>query len=129
MSITAITGGQFTVTVGATAFTSVVTGGGISHTATTQRVKTLTDVAMGQSDDMWSADLSHILDDETGGLYGALNTAMTAHTPLAVVIVGSDTKWTGAAIYIDDCSLTYTADGIAVCTTKMQGPLVVADNP
>lgn len=129
MSITAIAGGTFTVTVGAAAFTSVVTGGGISHTATTQRVKTLSDNAYSQTDDMWTADLSHILDDETAGLYGALNTAMSAHTPLAVVIVGGDSKWTGAAIYVDDCSLTYTAEGIAVCTTKMSGPFILADQP
>lgn len=129
MPVTAIAGGSFTVTVGATAFTSVVTGGGISHTATVQRIKTLTDVAYAVTDNMWSADLTHILDDETAGLYGALNTAMTANTPLAVVIVGGDSKWTGAAMYIDECSMTYTADGIATCSTKMSGVLVLADQP
>lgn len=129
MPVTAIAGGSFTVTVGAVALTSVVTGGGISHTSTVQRIKTLTDVAYAMTDEMWSADLTHILDDETGGLYGALNTAMTAKTPLAVTIVGGDSKWTGAAMYVEDCSMTYTADGIATCTTKMSGPLVLADQP
>lgn len=129
MPVTAIAGGTFTVTVGAVAFTSVVTGGGIGHTSTVQRIKTLTDVAYAMTDNMWTADLTHILDDESSGLYGALNTAMTAQTPLAVVIVGGDSKWTGAAMFIEDCSLTYTADGIATCTTKMSGVLVLADQP
>lgn len=128
MAVTTVTGASFTVTIGATAYTSQITDGTIVQTPTISRIKTLGDVAYPQTDKESSASLNFLLDDETG-LYGALNTASLTGASLSVSIVGGDIKWTGTMYVNGDLSVSYAADGVATCSASFVGALTVADAP
>ncbi len=127
MPVVSVAGSQFTVTIGATAYSAQITGGTITTTSTITRTKTLSDVAYPQTDLMYEAALDYLYDEETG-LYGAINTAMQTGTGLTVAIVGGDAKWTGT-MYATGNEVKFAADGIAEASVSLTGSLTLADNP
>ena len=120
-----ITGAQFTVTVGAVAYSAQVTSGTITTTPTVTRTKTLSGVAFDQTDLNSTVSIEYLYDDNTG-LYDALQTAITAGTALAVSIHGATGVWTGAAMWPDSADVTFDAAGIATATVNFQGDLTFA---
>jgi hypothetical protein len=128
MATVSVTGAQFTVTVGATAYTAQVTAGTITAANTVNNVRVLdTTKVYYNSDRDWTVGLEYLFDDEAA-MYGAINTAGAAGTPIAVAIVGNDTKWTGT-LYVVSNNVSYDATGLATVSASFTGTLVVADNP
>lgn len=127
MSVTAIKGSQFTVTIGATAYSGQVTGANINRTTPVTSIPTLGDMAYVSGPSDWAVAVDFLYDEETG-LYGALNTAQGAGTGLSVAIVGGDAKWTGT-MYVSDASVQVTADGVATASANFVGSLTLADAP
>jgi 2-succinyl-5-enolpyruvyl-6-hydroxy-3-cyclohexene-1-carboxylate synthase len=64
--------------------------------------------------------------DENTGLFDALQVAIAAGTPVAVVVTSAVGSWTGAAMHIESAETTFAADGIATCTTSLTGSVVFA---
>jgi len=127
MAATAIAGAQFTFTINSTAYSGQITGGTITRETPITRIKTLTDVANPNTDDMWSMDAAFLYDEETG-LYGALNTAQGSGSAVTVAIVGGDAKWTGS-MNVASSAVTYAADGVATVAASFMGTLTLADAP
>lgn len=120
-----ITGKQFTVKVGTTDYSTVITAGNVSGTATSDTIQTLAGtetVSQGPED---TASLEFLYDGATG-LYKVLRDAYAAGTPLAIEIVGDDGKHTGSASIVSSLSLDYPADGAATCSVEMSGLLTFA---
>lgn len=127
MAVVTIAGSQFTVTVGATDYSSQVTGGTITHTPTITRTKTLGDMSYKLSDAVHEVQADFLYDEETG-FYGAINTAAVAGTALTVSIVGGDAKWTGS-LYVTGNEVKFAADGVATASATFIGALTLADAP
>jgi hypothetical protein len=120
-----ITGAQFTVTVGAVAYSAQVTSGTITTTPTVTRTKTLSGVAFDQTDLNSTLAIAYLYDDNAG-LYDAIDTAITAGTSLAVSVHGATGVWTGATMWPDSADVTFDAAGIAMANVNFQGPLTFA---
>jgi len=128
MATVSVTGAQFTVTSGATAYTAQVTAGTITAANTVNNVRVLdTTKVYYNADRDWTVGVEYLFDDEAG-MYGAINTAGAAGTPIAVLIVGNDCKWTGT-LYVVTNNVSYDAMGLATVSASFNGTLVVADNP
>jgi len=125
MAVVSITGAEFTVTVGATAYTDQVTSGTVTTTPTITRTKTLGGVAFNQTDLNSAVSLEFLYDDNTG-LFDALQTSIAAGTSIAVSIVGDTGTWTGSAVWIDSCEASFEAAGVATCTVSFTGDLTFA---
>jgi len=120
MAVVSVAGAAFTVQVGAVQYEDQITTGTITTTPTIIRTKTLSDVAFNQTD-LNSAISLDFLYDENGGIYDALQTAISNALPVAVSVESAVGVWTGSAMYIDSADITFDAAGIAMCTVSAQG--------
>ena len=127
MAAVSVAGAAFTVEVGtpAVAYEDQITSGTVTTTPTIVRTKTLSSVAFDQTD-LNSTMALEFLYDENTGLFDALQTAIAAATPVAVVVSSAAGSWTGAAMYIESAEVTFAADGIATCSTSFTGSVVFA---
>ena len=80
-----VAGAAFTVDIGGTQYECQITSGTIETNPTILRTKTLSCVAYDQVDLISSVSLDFLY-DESAGMYEALQTAITAATPVAVTI-------------------------------------------
>ncbi len=126
MPTVSIAGADFTVTVGAVAYSAQVTTGTVTTTSTITRTRTLgPGNAFTQTDLISAVTLSFLYDEETG-LFDALQTAADAGTGLAAVVAGGGGTWTGAAMYVESVDTTFDATGVATCSTSLTGELAFA---
>jgi hypothetical protein len=127
MAAISVAGAAFVVEIGTPAvqYEDQITSGTITTTPTIVRTKTLSDVAFDQTD-LNSTMSLEFLYDEASGIYDALQTAIAAATPVAVVVSSAVGSWTGAAMYIESAEVTFAADGIATCSTSFTGSVVFA---
>lgn len=125
MAVVSVAGAAFTVQVGATQYEDQITTGTITTTPTIVRTKTLGDVAFDQTD-LNSAISLDFLYDENSGIYDALQTAIAGATSVTVTVESATGVWTGTAMYIDSCDVTFDAAGVATCTVSMQGTVTFA---
>lgn len=125
MPAVSITGAEFTVEVGTTAYTSQVTSGTVTSTPTVTRTKTLDSVNFAQTDLNGSASLEFLYDENTG-LFDALQTSIAAGTALAVEIAGGLGVWTFSAAWIDSAETSFDAAGVATASVSFQGSYTFA---
>lgn len=129
MAITSIAGSAFTVTIGATAYTSQVVSGTISMQNNLTVTDTLDETAYTVSRVKHEVSLEFLYDTETG-LFGALYTAANAGTALTVSIVGGDAKWSGTScMYVSALEGGFETTGPATASCTLVGPLTFADAP
>jgi len=64
--------------------------------------------------------------DENAGMYSALQTAIAAGTAVAVGVDSAEGAWTGAAMSIESCDLTFPADGVATVSASFTGTVTFA---
>ena len=127
MPAISVAGAAFTVEVGspAVAYTDQITSGTVTTTPTIVRTKTLSSVAFDQTDLNSTMSLEFLYDENTG-LFDALQTAIAAATPVAVVVSSAAGSWTGSSMSIESAEVTFAADGIATCSTSFTGSVVFA---
>ena len=125
MAAVSVAGAAFTVEVGtpAVAYEDQITSGTVTTTPTIVRTKTLSSVAFDQTDLNSTMSLEFLYDENTG-LFDALQTAIAAATPVAVVVSSAAGSWTGASMSIESAEVTFAADGIATCSTSFTGSVV-----
>ena len=120
MAAIGVAGAAFTVDIGATQYEDQITSGTINTTPTIIRTKTLGDVAFDQVD-LNSTMSLEFLYDENAGMYQALQTAIAAGTSVAVIVESAVGAWTGLAMFIESCDLTYPADNVATVSASFTG--------
>ena len=125
MAVVSVAGAAFTVQVGATQYEDQITTGTITTTPTVIRTKTLSDVAFNQTDLNSTISLDFLY-DENAGMYDALQTSIAAGTSIGMVVESATGVWTGTAMWIDSCDVTFGAAGIATCTVSAQGTVTFA---
>jgi hypothetical protein len=127
MAAISVAGAAFTVEVGtpAVAYEDQITSGTVTTTPTIVRTKTLSSVAFDQTDLNSTMSLEFLYDENTG-LFDALQVAIAAATPVAVVVSSAAGSWTGASMSIESAEVTFAADGIATCSTSFTGSVVFA---
>ena len=125
MAVVSVAGAAFTVQVGATQYEDQITTGTITTTPTIVRTKTLGDVAFDQTDLNSTISLDFLY-DENAGVYDAFQTAIAGATSVSVTIESATGVWTGSAMFIDSCDVTFDAAGVASCTVSMQGSVTFA---
>jgi hypothetical protein len=127
MAAVSVAGAAFTVEVGtpAVAYEDQITSGTVTTTPTIVRTKTLSSVAFDQTDLNSTMSLEFLYDENTG-LFEALQVAIAAGTPVAVVVSSAAGSWTGAAMSIESAEVTFAADGIATCSTSFTGSVAFA---
>ena len=113
-------GAAFTEDIGATQYEDQITTGTINTTPTSIRTNTLGDVAFDQVD-LNSTMSLEFLYDENAGMYQALQTAIAAGTSVAVIVESAVGAWTGLAMFIESCDLTYPADNVATVSASFTG--------
>jgi len=120
-----VAGAAFTVSLGTPAvqYECQITSGTIETNPTILRTKTLSCVAYDQVDLISSVSLDFLYDENTG-MYEALQTAITAATPVAVTIASAVGEWVSTAMYINAANVAFPADGIATCTVGLEGEIV-----
>ena len=118
-----VAGAAFTVDIGGTQFECQIVSGSIETNPTVLRTKTLSCVAYDQVDLVSSVSLDYLYDENTG-MYEALQTAITAATPVAVTITSAVGSWVSTAMYINGCTVAFPADGIATGTVGLEGEIV-----
>ena len=118
-----VAGAAFTVDIGGTQFECQIVSGSIETNPTVLRTKTLSCVAYDQVDLVSSVSLDYLY-DENSGMYEALQTAITAATPVAVTITSAVGSWVSTAMYINGCTVAFPADGIATGTVGLEGEIV-----
>lgn len=123
MAAVSVAGAAFTVSIGAVQYEDQITSGTITTSPTIVRTKTLSDVAFDQTD-LNSAVSLEFLYDENTGIYEALQTAIAAAVPVAVVVESAVGVWTGTGMHIESAEVTFAADGIATCSTSFTGSVV-----
>lgn len=125
MAVVSVAGAAFTVSIGATDYSDQVTTGTITTTPTIIRTKTLTDVAFDQTDLNSTVSLDFLY-DEAAGVYDALQTAIAAASSVALVVASATGTWTGTAMYVDSCDVSFDAAGIATCSAGFTGNITFA---
>ena len=125
MAVVSVAGAAFTVQVGATQYEDQITTGTITTTPTVIRTKTLSDVAFNQTDLNSTISLDFLY-DENSGIYDALQTSIAAGTSIGMVVESATGVWTGTAMWIDSCDVTFDAAGNATCTVSAQGTVTFA---
>jgi len=118
-----VAGAAFTVDIGGTQYECQITSGTIETNPTILRTKTLSCVAYDQVDLISSVSLDFLYDENTG-MYEALQTAITAATPVAMTIASAVGEWVSTAMYINAANVAFPADGIATCTVGLEGEIV-----
>ena len=117
-----VAGAAFTVDIGGTQYECQITSGTIETNPTILRTKTLSCVAYDQVDLISSVSLDFLY-DESAGMYEALQTAITAATPVAMTIASAVGEWVSTAMYINAANVAFPADGIATCTVGLEGEI------
>ena len=117
-----VAGAAFTVDIGGTQYECQITSGTVETNPTILRTKTLSCVAYDQVDLISSVSLDFLYDENTG-MYEAIQTAITAATPVAVTINSAAGAWTSTAMYINAANVAFPADGIATCTVGLEGEI------
>jgi hypothetical protein len=127
MAAVSVAGAAFIVELGTPAvqYEDQITSGTVTTTPTIVRTKTLSSVAFDQTDLNSSMALEFLYDENTG-LFDALQTAIAAGTPVAVVVSSAIGAWTGAAMSIESAEVTFAADGVATCSASFTGSVVFA---
>lgn len=127
MAAVSVAGAAFIVEIGTPAvqYEDQITSGTVTTTPTIVRTKTLSSVAFDQTDLNSTMSLEFLYDENTG-LFDALQTAIAAATPVAVIVSSAAGSWTGAAMSIESAEVTFAADGIATCSTSFTGSVVFA---
>jgi len=125
MPAVSVTGAEFTVEVGATAYSSQITTGTVTTTPTVVRTKTLDSVNFAQTDLNGAISLEFLYDENTG-LFDALQTSIAAGTAIAVEVVGGLGTWTGAAMWIESAEVSFDAAGVATASASFTGSLSFA---
>ncbi len=125
MAVVSVAGAAFTVTLGVTPYTDQVTTGTITTTPTIVRTPTLGDVSFVQTDLNSTVNLTFLYDENTG-MYDALQTAIAAGNDVALDISSATGAWTGVAMYVDSCDVTFEATGVATCTVNFTGAVTFA---
>jgi len=127
MPAVSVAGAAFVIEIGSPAvqYEDQVTSGTVTTTPTIVRTKTLSSVAFDQTDLNSTMSLEFLYDENTG-LFEALQTAIAAATPVAVVVSSATGAWTGASMSIESAEVTFAADGIATCSTSFTGSVVFA---
>jgi hypothetical protein len=125
MPAISVAGAAFVVEIGTPAvqYEDQITSGTVTTTPTIVRTKTLSSVAFDQTDLNSTMSLEFLYDENTG-LFEALQTAIAAATPVAVVVSSAAGSWTGASMSIESAEVTFAADGIATCSTSFTGSVV-----
>ena len=118
-----VAGAAFTVDIGGTQYECQITSGTIETNPTILRTKTLSCVAYDQVDLISSVSLDFLYDENTG-MYEALQTSITAATPVAMTISSAVGTWVSTAMYINAANVAFPADGIATCTVGLEGEIV-----
>ena len=118
-----VAGAAFTVDLGGVQYECQITSGTIETNPTILRTKTLSCVAYDQVDLVSSVSLDFLY-DESAGMYEALQTAITAATPVAMTIASAVGTWVSTAMYINAANVAFPADGIATCTVGLEGEIV-----
>lgn len=127
MPVVSIAGSEFTVQVASVAYSAQVTSGTITQTSTITRTRTLGGGNAFTQTDLISALAVTFLFDGDSGMYNALENATTAGTSLAVTIDdGTNTTWTGAAMYVESVEVSYDATGVATATASLTGTLAIS---
>ena len=127
MPAVSVAGAAFVIEIGSPAvqYEDQVTSGTVTTTPTIVRTKTLSSVAFDQTDLNSTMSLEFLYDENTG-LFEALQTAIAAADPVAVVVSSATGAWTGASMSIESAEVTFAADGIATCSTSFTGSVVFA---
>lgn len=125
MPAVSVAGAAFTVSIDATQYESQITTGTITTTPTITRTKTLDDVAFDQTD-LNSTMSIDFLYDENSGLYDAVQTAIAGSSSVAVGVASAVGAWTGSAMYIESCDLSFDATGVATCSMSLTGTVTFA---
>ena len=120
-----VAGAAFTVSLGTPAvqYECQITSGTVETNPTILRTKTLSCVAYDQVDLISSVSLDFLYDENTG-MYEALQTSITAATPVAMTITSAVGSWVSTAMYINAANVAFPADGIATCTVGLEGEIV-----
>ena len=120
-----VAGAAFTVSLGSPAvqYECQITSGTVETNPTILRTKTLSCVAYDQVDLISSVSLDFLYDENTG-MYEALQTAITAATPVAMTISSAVGSWVSTAMYVNAANVSFPADGIATCTVGLEGEIV-----
>lgn len=123
MPAIAITGKEFTVTVGAVNYSAQITNGSINKTANIENIETLTEtVPLATSVEMTAS--CDFLYDGAAGFYEAMWDAIGGST-VAITIVGDTGEWTGNML-VTSLSDEFPADGASTCTAEFSGTLAFA---
>ena len=125
MPAISVAGAAFTVFVASVAYTDQITSGTVTTTPTIVRTKTLSSVAFDQTDLNSTMSLEFLYDENTG-LFDALQVAIAAATPVAVVVSSALGSWTSASMSIESAETTFAADGIATCSATFTGSVTFA---
>jgi len=125
MPAVSVAGAAFTVTIGATPYTSQVTTGTVNTAPTITRTKTLDDVAFDQTDLNSTISVDFLYDENTG-LYDALQTSIAAGSSLAVEVASASGTWTGSAMYPESLDMSFDATGVATCSISFTGTVTFA---
>lgn len=125
MAVVSVAGAAFTVSSGATDWSDQITTGTITTTPTITRTPTLGDVAFDQTDLNSTVSLDFLYDENTG-VYDALQTAIAAGSSVALSIQSAAGAWTGAAMYVESCDVTFEATGVATVSASFTGTVTFA---
>jgi hypothetical protein len=120
MSVIAISGKQFTVTVGGKDYSAQVTGGSIEKSGSSETIQTLAD-QLTVSKGVETKVSCDFLYDGFSGFYAALWTAVGG-SALPVIITGGDGKWTGDMV-ATSISDEFAADENSTCKAEFVGAL------
>ena len=117
-----VAGAAFGVELNNILYECQITSGTIETNPTILRTKTLSCVAYDQVDLVSSVSLDFLYDENTG-MYEALQTSITAATPVAMTIASTLGTWVSTAMYVNACNVSFPADGIANCTVGLEGEI------
>ena len=120
MSVIAVAGYTFTVSLGPSYYSDQITDGTITQTGTVVRTKTLGGVNFTQTDFTSAASISFLYDGNNGA-YNILSDAVTGLTDVGIVVTGG----TGD-MYPESVEVSYDAAGVATCTASLVGTLVLS---
>lgn len=120
MPAIAISGKQFTVTVGAVDYSAQITTGSINKNADVETIETLSDQINEPRNVTKTASCDFLYDGATG-FYKALWDAIGG-SAVSVLIVGDDGEWSGSML-VTSLSDEFPADGVSTCTAEFAGSL------
>lgn len=123
MPAVAITGKEFTVTVGATDYSAQITTGSINKSADSETIQTLDDSVPVTKGAVMTASCDFLYDG-AAGFYEAMWDAVGG-AAVNITIVGDTGEWTGSML-VTSVSDEFPADGASTCTAEFTGSLTFA---